>query len=121
MVGDTTMQRVTSLPASSVSPEELNVILAEYLALDRARIVRRLFVVRFGLLASASAIVALIVPGLSAIARWLPPLLFVTPALWAWIVELRRARRLARRLEDVDGAATDELRHGLHKKVVKSS
>jgi hypothetical protein len=109
MVGE--MPRVTALPASSVSRQELNIILAEYLALDRARILRRLFVVRFGLLAGVSAVVALVVPGLSALARWLPPLLFLTPPLGAWLVELRTARRLARHL-DVEGAVTDELRSG---------
>jgi hypothetical protein len=92
-----------------VSKEELKVILAEYLALDRARVFRRLFVVRFGLLATASILVALIAPGLSAIARWLPPALFLVPPTWTVIVELRLARRLTRHLEGVDDVATHDL------------
>ena len=103
------MPHVTSLPASSVSKEELRVILAEYLALDRARVFRRLFLVRFGLLTAISVIVALLTPGLPAVARWLPPVLCLTPPTWAVIVELRLARRLARHLEGVDGIDRQEL------------
>jgi hypothetical protein len=103
------MTHVTTLPAASVSKEQLRVILAAHLALDRARIFRRLFVIRFGLLASASVVLALIAPGLSAMARWLPPILFLTPPTWAWIVELRLARHLARQLDGVRGIATHEL------------
>jgi hypothetical protein len=103
------MEQVTTLPASAVSSEELRVILAAYLALDRARIFRRLFVIRFGLLAGVSALLAFIVPGLSAAARWLPPMLFLAPPTWAWIVELRLARRLSRQLSGVNGTTTHEL------------
>jgi len=118
------MPHVSMLPASSVSQEELRVILTAYLALDRARIFRRLFVIRFGLLAGVSVILALIVPGLSRVAHWLPPVLFLTPPAWAWIVELRLERRLARYLDGVDEMATHELavnRPSPHKKVIKSS
>jgi hypothetical protein len=93
------MTPVIALPASSVSKDELNGILAAYLELDRARVFRRLFVFRFGLLAGVSTIIAMTVPSLSSMARWLPPALFLAPPVWAWIVELRLARRLARRLE----------------------
>jgi hypothetical protein len=106
------MPQVTLLPASSVSTGELRDILAEYLALDRARVFRRLFLVRFGLLTTISVIVALVAPGLPAIARWLPPVLCVTPATWAVVVELRLARRLARHLEGVDGVDTHEFMLG---------
>jgi hypothetical protein len=107
-----TTPQVTSLPASSVSKEELRVILAEYLALDRARVFRRLFVVRFGLLTTVSVLVALIAPGLPAIARWLPPVLCLTPPTWAALVELRLARRLTRHLEGVEGLDAHELTLG---------
>jgi hypothetical protein len=89
------MLQVTGLPASSMTSGELNAIAAAYLAVDRARIYRRLFLVRFGLLASASAIIAMAVPGLSAMARWFPPMLFLAPPTWACLVELRLTRRLA--------------------------
>ena len=100
------MHHVTSIPASSVPPAELNVILADYLALERARLFRRLFVFRFGLLAAAATIVSIVFPGLPAFARWFPPTLCLAPPIAAWIREWRLARRLSQRLD---------------KKVVKSS
>jgi hypothetical protein len=103
---------VTSLPASSVSKEELRIILAEYLALDRARVFRRLFVVRFGLLTTVSVLVALLAPGMPVVARWLPPVLCLAPPTWAVIVEVRLARRLARHLEGVDTIDAHELMLG---------
>ena len=104
--------QVTSLPGSSVSQEELRIILAEYLALDRARVFRRLFVARFGLLTTITIVVALIAPGMPLVARWLPPVLCVAPPTWAVIVEVRLARRLARHLEGVDPVNTHELMLG---------
>jgi hypothetical protein len=92
------MTPVTALHASSVPKEELKVILAAYLELDRARVFRRLFVFRFGVLAVLATVVALTVPGLSLAARWLPPLLCLAPPAWAWVAEFRLARRLARHL-----------------------
>jgi hypothetical protein len=94
---DTVMQ-VTALHSSSASRAEMREILADYLALDRARVFRRLFLVRFGSLAAIAAVVTLVIPGLSIAARCLPPALFLTPPVWAWAVELKRARRLAVRL-----------------------
>ena len=107
-----TVPQVTSLPATSVSKDELKVILADYLALDRARVFRRLFVVRFGLLTTVSVLVAFIAPGLPAIARWLPPVLCLAPPTWAVVLELRLARRLARHLESAEGIDTYELMLG---------
>ena len=97
---------VTSLRASSVPPAELNVILADYLELDRARIYRRLFLVRFGLLAAVATIVSLVFPSLPAFARWFPPTVCLAPPIAVWIRERRLARSLQQRLD---------------KKVVKSS
>jgi hypothetical protein len=94
------MQQITSLPASSVPPAELKVILADYLALDRARIFRRLFVIRFGLLAAAATIVSVAFPSLPAFARWFPPTLCLAPPIAAWIREWRLARRLTQRLDE---------------------
>jgi hypothetical protein len=104
--------QVTSLQTSSVSKEELRIILAEYLALDRARVFRRLFIVRFGLLTTISVLVALIAPGLPFVARWLPPVLCLTPPTWAVVVELRLARRLARHLECATSVNAHELMLG---------
>src|SRR5688572_14113173 len=97
------MQHFTSVHASSTSPAELNVILADYLALDRARIFRRLFVVRFGLLAAAAILVDVVLPNLPAIARWFPPALCLAFPAAAWICEWRLARRLSQQLDTVNG------------------
>jgi len=104
-----TMQTVTSFHTSAVSREELGAILQDYLSLERARVFRRLLVTRFGLLALLVAIIAAVTHELSLFARWFPIGLFLTPPTWAWITELRLARRLARRLDGVDGAVTHQL------------
>ncbi len=105
------MQTVTSFPTSAVSREELGAILEDYLSLERARVFRRLLVTRFGLLALVVAIVAAVTHELSPFARWVPIGLFLAPPTWAWITELRLTRRLARRLDGVDGAVTHQLAH----------
>jgi hypothetical protein len=94
------MPPITSLSASSVPPADLKVILADYLALDRARIFRRLFVIRFGLLAVVAAIVSVAFPSLPAFARWFPPTMCLAPPLAAWICEWRLAQRLTRQLDE---------------------
>jgi hypothetical protein len=45
-----------SLSFSAVPQEDLNAMVADYLALDGIRVIRRLFVVRFGLLALVAAV-----------------------------------------------------------------
>ena len=57
---------ITSFQGSAVSADELNRIMADSLALERARVFRRLLVTRCGALAAASAVVGLWL-------RWLPP------------------------------------------------
>jgi len=104
-----TMQTVTSFRTSAVTREELGAILEDYLALDRARVFRRLLVTRFGLLTLVVVIIAAVTHELSPFARWIPLGLFVTPPVWAWVVELRLMRRLARRLDGAGSAVTHEL------------
>lgn len=79
--------------------------MADYLALERARMFRRLLVKRFGWLAAGVAILGGILRVLPPIATWFSLSVFVTLPVWAWIVELRRDRRLARRLAQVPGAS----------------
>jgi hypothetical protein len=95
------MQDVASFRASDVPPETLSGILADYLALDQARLLRRLLVTRFGALAAVAILVAVLVPGLSIYARAIPTGLFVAPPIWAWIAELRLERRLSQTLDAV--------------------
>jgi hypothetical protein len=100
------MQMLVSLPASGIPAQELGRILSDYLALDRARIVRRLMVARFGLLSLLAALLETVFRGFSPVARVFTVALCLVPPIWAWIVELGRERRLSRRIEAVDGAVT---------------
>jgi len=96
------MQHITSFRASEVPRDTLRNILTDYVALDRARMFRRLLVTRFGILVLAAVAVALAAPGLSMVARTIPIGLFLAPPAWAWIVELRLEHRLSDALEGVD-------------------
>jgi hypothetical protein len=96
------MQHITSLRASQVPPDTLKGILTDYVALDQARMLRRLLVIRFGILVLVAIAVALAAPGLSMVARTIPIGLFLAPPAWAWIVELRLEHRLSDAPEGVD-------------------
>ena len=95
------MRTVTSFHASAVEPEHINAITAEYLALERARIHRRLFVARFGLLAFVLVIVGFGLHWLTAAGSSAGVMLCSVPPAWAWVAELRCDRRLARALEGI--------------------
>lgn len=103
---DVDMHSVTSFAGSAVGPDELSGIMADYLALERARIMRRLLVMRCGSLALAAAVIGLAFHWLSPFASWFSVGAFLTPPAWAWFVEIRRHVQLSRRLEDVPGAVT---------------
>ena len=96
------MQTLTTFSASAVEPTQLGGILADYMALDRARIARRAVVIRFGGLAVIAALFALLAHAFSPLARWLPVAVFLVPPAHAWFMELRLERRLAERLADVN-------------------
>ena len=108
------MQTVVSFGASTVSHDEVSRILSDYLALDRARMLRRLMVVRFGLMALAAACLETLIHGLSPVRQVVHGCPCLIPPVWAWIVELARERRLLRHRRFLDGARAA-------KKVVKSS
>lgn len=103
------MRTITSFHASAVHPEQLGSIMADYLAVERARIFRRLLVMRFGLLAFVAAIVGGVFHWLPPFGTWFSVGVFLVPPTWAWIIELRRDRRLARRLESVPTAVTQAI------------
>jgi anti-sigma factor RsiW len=112
------MHTVTSFRASDVESHQVSAIMAEYLALERARTYRRLFVTRFGLLALVVAVVGFGLHWLSAFASWSSVGLCVVAPTWAWLAELRNNRRLARSLEEIPSGQIVVPRR---KKVVKSS
>jgi Flp pilus assembly protein TadB len=97
------MHTVASFHASAVQPDQLSEIMAAHLALEHARIFRRLLVKRFGVLAVIAAGVSFL--WLSVFAFWFSVALCVVVPAWAWMVELRYERRLARRLDAVPGQA----------------
>ena len=97
------MHTVTSFHASDVQPDRLSGILADYLALERARIFRRLLVKRLSVLAAVFAGVSFL--SKSAFAPWFSVGLCVAAPVWAWIVELGCERRLAHRLNGMPGQA----------------
>jgi len=88
------VQSVTALPSSAVSPAALSGILADYVALERARLMRRLLVKRCGGLAALVLALALSARASLAV-RTIAPGVLATPAVWAWIAERRLARRMA--------------------------
>jgi len=98
------MQTVTSISASGIPREDLGRVLADYLALDRLRLVRRLLVTRCGLLALGAAVAGSVIRGFSPSARWSSVALFLVPPAWAWIAELCLALRLSRALDGLGAA-----------------
>jgi hypothetical protein len=115
------MHAVTSFHASAVEPDQISAILAEYVAVERARIYRRLFVTRFGVLAAVLAIAGFVFHWLPAVASWCSLAVCAIAPTWAWVAELKCDRRLARSLDEIPVDARQTLMLPRHKKVVKSS
>lgn len=97
---------VTSFHESAVSANELNRIMADYLALERVRVFRRLLVTRCGILATVVAVAGLWLHWLPPFASWFTVTLFLVPPTWACVLEWTRRRRLAELLDEVPGAIT---------------
>ncbi len=100
------MHTVTRIPPSVTPRAELGAIMADYFALERLRIVRRLLVVRLGGLALATVLIGRGFDWLSPAACAAGAGMFLVPLAWVWLIELRTDWQLARRLESVPGAAT---------------
>ena len=92
------MPAITTIHSASMPREQLNDILTSYVALDHARIIRRLLVVRCGLLAVAVAVIEAALPRFTPAARVLSVLIVLVPPCWARIAELRLERSLGQRL-----------------------
>jgi hypothetical protein len=92
------MTTFTSFNAPHLPAEDVGHILHDYMALDRARVWRRLCVARFGLLAVVAFVVGRVIPGLSVYGRWVPVALFLIPPVWAIVTEARLSLRVTDRL-----------------------
>ena len=103
------MPTITSFHSSAVESEEVGGIMADYLALERARTFRRLLVPRCGVLAACVLLLGTVLHAIPPTPMWFSVGAFVTPPLWAWFVELRRDWRLARRLKHVPSGVTHEV------------
>jgi len=93
------MRTVAAFHSSAVTGRQVNDVLSESLALERARIYRRLFVTRFGLLGSVIAVAGPGVHWLPSFGAWLSMGACAIAPMWAWVVELRCRRRLDQRLQ----------------------
>jgi hypothetical protein len=114
------MHTVTSFQAADLEPGQLKAVMADYFAVERARIQRRVLVTRFGILAAILGIVGFGFRWLSPVASWFSVALCAVAPVWAWIAELRYDWRLARRLRELPAKAM--VHRGLGcKKVIKSS
>ena len=102
------MHTVTSFGAHALPSEELNAIIADYLALERLRIFRRLLVTRFGILAAIVATAGWL--WLSTAATYVAGVLCLVPPLCVWGLEVTRERRVAERLERIPELRTDVVR-----------
>jgi hypothetical protein len=100
------MQTITSFHSSDIHLDQLNAIMAEYTALERVRIYRRLFVTRFTLLALAFAVIGAGFGVLSRFATWFSVGLCLAPPVAVCLAELRYSRRLARRLAEIPRGVT---------------
>jgi hypothetical protein len=121
------MVTVTQLHSSDVPSAELNRILNQHLAVEHLRIFRRLLVKRFGLLSVIVLVVGLAFHWISLVATAGTIVALVIPPAWVWVVEVRRDRALARRLERIPGIIHSHPRSDKRpaveprQKVVKSS
>jgi len=95
------MPTITSFHSSVVEPGDVNGIMADYLALERARRFRGVLVQRCGALAAGIVLLGTVLRILPPIPTWFSLGAFVALPVSAWIVELRRERRLANRLDRV--------------------
>jgi Flp pilus assembly protein TadB len=111
------MRTITSFRTAEIRHDQLGPIMSDYLALERARMFRRLLVKRVGVLAVVVGVVASL--WLSRFVFWFSLGLCAAVLVWAWILEMGVERRLARRLDGLP-THTAELRVA-SKKVIKSS
>ena len=100
------MHTVTSFRAAGLAPEHVGAVMADYVALERARSLRRACVTRFGGLAVVFAIAGPGVHWVTPVMSGLSVALCVAPPALAWVAERRREQALTRRLREVPGVTT---------------
>jgi hypothetical protein len=101
------MHAITSLRTAGLPPEHVKAVLADYLALERARTYRRACVTRFGALAAVFGVAGFGVHWLSPVVSWSSVAMCGVAPAWAWIAEMRREWTLGSRLSRLPGAVTD--------------
>jgi hypothetical protein len=101
------MHTITALRATGLSPDQVRAVMADYLALERARTFRRACVTRFGALATLFGIAGFGAHWLTPIVSWFSVAMCGVAPVWAWIAELRREWMLSRRLGRLSDAVTD--------------
>lgn len=92
------MQTTISFRTSTMPRHELRRTLSDYLALERARVIRQVLVTRFGGIAAIAGSAMTIAHLFSPVARILAIGLCVVPPLGAWIAEIALAHRLVQRI-----------------------
>jgi hypothetical protein len=103
------MHTVTSFHASAVQSDALNAIMADFVAVEHARVIRRLLLTRFGFLALIAGLLGATFHHLTSFAWSFSIGAFLAPPTWAWLIELRRSRQLARRLAGIPQGVTHVL------------
>jgi hypothetical protein len=103
------MHEVTSFEGSAIDPTELSGIMAEYLELERLRLVRRMLVGRCGALALAASMIGFGLHWLTPFASWFSVSVFLGLPAAVWVFEIRRESRLGDRLSAVPGGITQVL------------
>ena len=100
------MHTVTSFHGSDVRPDQISAVMSDYVALEQARIYRRLFATRFGILACVLGTIGFGFHWLPPLASWLSvAVCAIVPSL-AWVAELRCDWRLAKRLSELPDGTT---------------
>src|SRR5215216_5011454 len=93
------MFTVTSIRGSDVDPQQLSAVMSDYMALEKARIYRQLFLTRFGALAIVFGIAGLRLHWMPVVATWASVAFCIVVAACAWLAELRCDWKLSKRLQ----------------------
>jgi hypothetical protein len=100
------MYTVTSFRGSMLDAARIAMVMNDYLALERARVNRRVCVFGFGLLAIVLGIIGIVTHRGPSNTSWLSVALCGVAPAWAWVEELRCATRLSRYLANLPGLTT---------------